>query len=28
VLNEKKSNAGQASAADEKVIDMVRSYLK
>jgi DNA-binding FrmR family transcriptional regulator len=27
VLNEKKSNAGQASAAEE-VIKMVRSYLK
>jgi len=27
VLNEKKSNPGQASAAEE-VIDMVRSYLK
>jgi DNA-binding FrmR family transcriptional regulator len=28
VLNEKKSKAGQASAAEEEVIDMVRSYLK
>ena len=27
VLNEKKSNAGQTSAAEE-VIEMVRSYLK